>query len=295
MEKINKVETKVEVVEEVLNKELDKSTSSFSNNKEVLQVKQEQNNNYTLVNTNTNNTHLDNLRREAEVLQVSYQMAEQLVKSNMCPFKNVNDVTLIVAAGNSLGFNTITALSNMIVINGKVGLNVALQKAKLLSNGIIFKRILNYEPLYRVLRVRKDAEGKIITITEKSKDGKDIAVIFGLKTIKDKLEENERLLDTQIVDYITTYEFNRIINGKEIRIESSFTRGEAINAGLIGSGKDNWDKYERAMISARAFGVGGREIAQDILWGVYSIGELLNPNSSITYTINENEEEAFQV
>lgn len=74
------------------------------------------------------------------------------------------------------------------------------------------------------------------------------------------------------IDYITEYEFSRIINGKVIKARSKFTYKEAITAGLFE--KDTYTKYARILIGHRAFTYGARDIASDVIFGCYETTEL---------------------
>lgn len=73
----------------------------------------------------------------------------------------------------------------------------------------------------------------------------------------------------QPIDYITEYKFKRARSiGNEIHIQectSHFSYQEAQQAGFFT--KDTYQKYARIMISHRAFTLGARDIASDILMG----------------------------
>ena len=74
------------------------------------------------------------------------------------------------------------------------------------------------------------------------------------------------------VDYITEYRFERVVNGKTITATSRFTYSDAVQADMFE--KDNYKKYPRVLISHRAFTLGARDIASDILMGVMETTEL---------------------
>jgi hypothetical protein len=71
------------------------------------------------------------------------------------------------------------------------------------------------------------------------------------------------------VDYVTEYKFTRyhIINNKTVEVNaiSHFSYSEALSAGFFE--KDTYKKYARIMIGHRAFTLGARDIASDILMG----------------------------
>ena len=83
-------------------------------------------------------------------------------------------------------------------------------------------------------------------------------------------------IPAQPIDYVTEYEFKRyrMINGKEREITaiSHYSFSEAQNAELFS--KDTYKKYARIMIGHRAFVLGARDIANDVLMGCMETTEL---------------------
>lgn len=76
----------------------------------------------------------------------------------------------------------------------------------------------------------------------------------------------------QPVDYITKYEFTRIINGNTVTAIGEFTYSEAQTAKLFE--KDTYAKYPKILISHRAFSYGARDIASDVIMGCMETTEL---------------------
>lgn len=76
----------------------------------------------------------------------------------------------------------------------------------------------------------------------------------------------------QPVDYITKYEFTRIINGNTITAIGEFTYSDAQTAKLFE--KDTYAKYPKILISHRAFTYGARDIASDVIMGCMETTEL---------------------
>ena len=96
------------------------------------------------------------------------------------------------------------------------------------------------------------------------------------------------------VDYMTEYKFTRhkIIYGKHIEMTcvSHFSYTEAVTAEFFT--KDTYKKYPRIMIGHRAFTLGARDIASDVLMGVLEETEnALIQGEPIDYTLNEDEYE----
>ena len=79
-------------------------------------------------------------------------------------------------------------------------------------------------------------------------------------------------IPAQPVNYIAKYEFRRIINNKYITAIGKFTFREAQQAEMFE--KDTYKKYPSIMIKHRAFTLGARDIASDVLFGVMETKEL---------------------
>lgn len=76
----------------------------------------------------------------------------------------------------------------------------------------------------------------------------------------------------QPVDYITKYEFTRIVNGNTVTAIGEFSYSEAQTAKLFE--KDTYAKYPKILISHRAFTYGARDIASDVIMGCMETTEL---------------------
>ena len=74
------------------------------------------------------------------------------------------------------------------------------------------------------------------------------------------------------VDYITEYELTRKVNGKDMSVISRFSYSDAVQADMFE--KDTYKKYPRILIGHRAFTLGARDIASDVLMGVMETTEL---------------------
>ena len=93
------------------------------------------------------------------------------------------------------------------------------------------------------------------------------------------------------IDYVTEYKFTRYkqIFGKvvETHATSHFSYTEAVTADFFT--KDTYKKYARIMIGHRAFTLGARDIASDVLMGVMEETESAIINGTIDQTISEAE------
>lgn len=228
-------------------------------------------------------------------LEQMKQLASVFVKGGLCPIKKEEDVIIAIITGNQLGLPYTTSINNIFPINGKPGMSAHLIRALLLQNGIVFNKDYDFEPMYQYYEGDLDANGKLVArkIEVAGKD-KPQPILRGVATL-DKIDETKYVAGRVEVDRVTQYTFTRMLkqaNGefKEIKVVSSFKMSEANTAGLLG--KDNWKNYPVRMCDARAFTAGAREIASDIIFGMYSINELAD-TYDIPYTITDTLEEAI--
>lgn len=208
-------------------------------------------------------------------------LAQDLIQSKLCRLKTVNDVVLAIITGKQYGFNFITSINNIYPINGTPTMSTHLIRAQLLKNKIMFEKVYDNAPIYQFYKaIEKD--GELVLVKE---DDKPVSLY---RDTLDKAPTTPYKKSAKPVDFITTYKFERMVlmpNG-EYRIqkaESSYTMGDAFKAEL--QDKDNWKKYQGRMLDSRAFNFGAREIADDILLGMYSLSELAEING-LKYTIS---------
>lgn len=204
-------------------------------------------------------------------------LADVLCKSSLSPLKKKEDVVMALMTGKELGLPFITSLSQIYPINNRPTLGVHIQKAILLKNGVIFNKTEDSIELY--LFVKKGTDGKPVM------NGNKPVVLCTGKPIEEQPKDSLK----SVVGFRTTYKFERELkqpsgNYKTITAYGSFSTIEAQTAELLD--KDVWKKYYKRMLDARAFTNGAREIADDLLLGMYSPNEL-----SSDFYINENGEE----
>lgn len=195
-------------------------------------------------------------------------LGEVLCKSALVPLKKPEDVVVALMTGKELGLPFVTSVSQIYPINGRPTLGVHIQKAILLKNGITFEKTEDAVEIYEFV--------KII-------DNKPIKLSEGILTAQP--EESKR----KLIGFRTTYKFNRELKRpsgkfKEIIAYGTFSTMEAAVADLLD--KDVWKKYYKRMLDARAFTIGAKEIADDLLLGISSPNELSNN----FYINNEGEE-----
>lgn len=217
----------------------------------------------------------------ANALDAMKSIAQQVLRSNLCPLKTEGDVILAIITGQQYGFSIPTSISSIYPINGRPTLSVHLQRGLLQKAGIIWEKIYNFEPIYQFFGAKENA------------DGSKTPVLLGSGT-KAELPEKS-VIGQSTGDYITKYRFSRDVkrpNGswREQIVESEYRISEATAAGLFEKAGDTWAKYPKRMLDARAFTIGAKEIGADILQGVYSISELAEV-FKFQYSVSENFEE----
>jgi hypothetical protein len=229
--------------------------------------------------TSNSNSQFAVVQDTANALDAMKSIAQQVLRSNLCPLKTEGDVILAIITGQQYGFSIPTSIASIYPINGRPTLSVHLQRGLLQKAGIIWEKIYNFEPIYQYFQAKENP------------DGSKTPVLVGSGT-KAELPERTALGQTT-GDFITKYKFSRDVkrpNGswREQTVESEYRISEATAAGLFS--KDTWNLYPKRMLDARAFTIGAKEIGADILQGVYSISELAEV-FKFQYKVSENLEE----
>ena len=239
---------------------------------------------------------------------------KKIMSSDKGGIKSVNEGLAILMRAQDLQLPFSTCIEHIHVINGKTGVDIHIVKALLLRAGVTWKCTKDYAPQYKytdgsniyddnslpdyVVRCRtyKEAEAKttedIVGIyplryyqdlkgnvyTEMQISDKCVKALNAVQAINIAKEGKFPVIRIQAVpsDYITEYLFTRYIpvNGemKEMTAKSRFSYTDATIADLFT--KDTYKKYARTLIGHRAFTLGARDIASDILFGVMEAGEL---------------------
>lgn len=227
------------------------------------------------------------------------EIIKTLSNAKNLKIENHADALALCIKAKELDLPMSTALDHCFIVNGKVGIDVHIAKAKLLSSNIIsWEKTESYKPLKnytdgRVIYDEDDLPENFI-IVSKIKDNEQV--------IKEHIANNKYPVAVLIkdgkpviTDYRTTYRFVRIrkmIDGSFSKLieTSSFSVQDAISAGLISDGtsaSSPWIKYRKAMLDHRAFMNGARAIADDLLLGIYSVAELLDSEGKSNYRMNE--------
>ena len=228
--------------------------------------------------------------------------------------KSVADGLSILARAQDLQLPFTTCIEHIHVINGKTGIDVHIIKSLLSRAGVVWKCTKDYTPQYQYTdgntiyletqlpdycvkcRTAKEAvdatkddtvgvypvqwftdlKGNVYNEFQVSeKCVKAINKAHALKLANEGKFPVIRI-PAQPIDYVTEYEFTRYrnINGKERvqTVTSHYSYSEAQSADLFS--KDTYKKYARIMIGHRAFVLGARDIANDLLMGCMETTEL---------------------
>ena len=239
---------------------------------------------------------------------------KKFMSSEKGGIKSVADGLSILARAQDLQLPFTTCIEHIHVINGKTGIDVHIIKSLLSRAGVVWKCTKDYTPQYQYTdgntiyletqlpdycvkcRTAKEAvdvtkddtvgiypvqwftdlKGNVYNEFQVSeKCVKAINKAHALKLASEGKFPVIRI-PAQPIDYVTEYEFKRyrMINGKEREITaiSHYSFSEAQNAELFS--KDTYKKYARIMIGHRAFVLGARDIANDVLMGCMETTEL---------------------
>lgn len=216
----------------------------------------------TLTQTELNTLDYSDFSTPARMLA----LGKVLVKSKLVSGKKEEDVVVSLMAGKELGLPFVVSLSQIYAIDGKPSLGVHIIKGLILKHKILFKKLEDAAPIYTFVEV--DKEGTVI------KDNKGVPIMSN-GTLEMQPPSTKK--SNTPIGYQTTYEFTREVkmpSGKyrEQTAKGSYSTIEANEAGLLE--RPNWTKYWRRMLDARAFSIGAREIADDIINGMCTPDEL---------------------
>lgn len=277
MQQESKIDQEGKTDEVNINKDIMETEEEVREEPQIMYEIQPHNNTTSLTPNSQNQFSV--VQDTANALDAMKSIAQQVLKSNLCPLKTEGDVILAIITGQQYGFSIPTSIASIYPINGRPTLSVHLQRGLLIKAGIMFEKVYNFEPIYQYVGATIDDAGN------------KKPVLMGSGT---KAEQPEKtVLGQPTGDYITKYRFFRDIKRagggfRELIVESEYRLSEAHIAGL--ADKDVWLKFPKRMLDARAFTIGAKEIGADILQGVYSISELAEV-FNYKYQISEGLEE----
>jgi len=247
-------------------------------------------------------------------LAAAESFLKRMMTTNKGGIKDVNEGLAILMRAQDLQLPFSSCIEHIHVISGKTGVDVHIIRSLLSRAGVTWECTKDYTPQYQYTdgntiyletqlpqycvkcRTAKEAEEKT--------DGETIGVypvrwyqdlkgnIYNEFQINDKcviaLNKQQALklaaeskfpvlrVPAVPVDFVTEYKFTRrnIILGEKVVTTATgrFSYSEAQQAELLS--KDTYIKYARIMIGNRAFTLGARDIADDVLMGVMETSEL---------------------
>lgn len=247
-------------------------------------------------------------------LAAAESFLKRMMTTDKGGIKNVNEGLAILMRAQDLQLPFSSCIEHVHVINNRTGVDIHIIRSLLSRAGVTWECTKDYAPQYQYTdgntiyletqlpdycvkcRTAKEAE-------EKS-DGDTIGVypvrwyadlkgnVYNEFEISSKcikaINKNQALKIAQEgnfpviripaipIDFVSEYKFTRrqVVCGEKVitHCTGHFSYSEAKQAELLD--KDNYKKYTRLMVSVRAFTLGAREIADDILMGVMETSEL---------------------
>ena len=239
---------------------------------------------------------------------------KKIITSEKSGIKSVTDGLAVLMRAQDLQLPFSSCIEHIHVIQGKTGVDIHIIKSLLSRAGVVWECTKDYTPQYQYTdgntiyletqlpsycvkcATKKEAEGKTTDDTVGVYPVKwyvdlknnlynefqvsDKCVIGINKQHAAKLAQEGKFpiirVAAQPIDYVTEYRFTRykMINGKEriTTATSRFSYSEANTAELFT--KDTYRKYARILIGHRAFTLGARDIASDVIMGVCETTEL---------------------
>lgn len=249
---------------------------------------------------------------------------KRMMGSSKSGIKSVADGIAVLSRAQDLQLPFSSCIEHIHVISGKTGIDVHIIKALLSRAGVIWEKVKDYTPLYNYTdgdNIYPESLlplGTVKCISAKQAEERTNDDVIGVYPVRYYADLNNQIysqfqindkcvvclnrpqalaiakkgefpiirIAPQPYDYIVEYKFTRtnVINGREVTRSciSKFTYSEAVKAGFFE--KDNYVKYGRIMIDHRAFTLGARDIASDLLMGCQELTELKQSNG---YSISE--------
>lgn len=219
-------------------------------------------------------------------IEQAQEYAQIIFQSNLAPdhFDSPKDAAVAIMYGKELGIAPITALMNMYVHNGRVGLGIHLYTAKLIQNNIVYSILEDYIPIYSYLT----KDGRRFDDKEYTENRSDFQIVTA-KTLESDYEKDKIHVIRSLIDYRTTIEFVRImlVLGEKVKmqIKMSVTLSEYKQMGVVKE-TGSWAKQPRTMLRSRCLTVGARLIAPDKFSSVYSESEIFDMQG-VNYKVSE--------
>lgn len=247
-------------------------------------------------------------------LAAAENFLKRMMTTDKGGIKSVNEGLAIMMRAQDLQLPFSGCIEHVHVINGKTGIDVHIIRSLLSRAGVTWDCTKDYTPQYQYTdgntiyletqlpdycvkcRTTKEAEektdGETIGVypvrwyqdlkgniyNEFEVSNKCVIAINKQQALKFAQEGKYPVVRVPAIpiDYVTEYTFTRrkMILGEKVitHAKGHFSFTEAQTAEMFN--KDTYKKYARVMIGIRAFTLGAREIADDVLMGVMETSEL---------------------
>ena len=247
-------------------------------------------------------------------LAAAESFLKRMITTDKGGIKNVNEGLAILMRAQDLQLPFSSCIEHIHVIQNKTGVDIHIIRSLLSRAGVTWECTKDYAPQYQYTdgntiyletqlpdycvkcRTAKEAEEKSDGDTigvypvrwyadlkgnvynEFQISDKCVIAINKVQAIKFAQEGKFPIIRVPAVpiDFVSEYKFTRrqVVCGEKVITHciGHFSYSEAKQAELLD--KDNYKKYTRLMISVRAFTLGAREIADDVLMGVMETSEL---------------------
>lgn len=254
-----------------------------------------------------------NLFNATELAQAE-SFLKRMISTDKGGIKNVNEGLAILMRAKDLNLPFSTCIEHIHVINGKTGLDVHIIRSLLSRAGVTWECTKDYAPQYNYTdgntiyletqlpeycvkcKSIEEAEAKSVNglvgvyplayyqgldgniFNEFQVNDKCVKCINKIQAMKVAKENKYPILRIPAIpiDYVTEYKFTRrkLIYGEVVTTTAigKYSYKDAESAELLN--KDNYKKHPRIMVGIRAFTLGAREIADDIIMGCMETTEL---------------------
>lgn len=254
-----------------------------------------------------------NLFNATELAQAE-SFLKRMISTDKGGIKNVNEGLAILMRAKDLNLPFSTCIEHIHVINGKTGLDVHIIRSLLSRAGVTWECTKDYAPQYQYTdgntiyletqlpeycvkcKSIEEAETKSVNglvgvyplayyqgldgniFNEFQINDKCVKCINKIQAMNVAKEGKYSILRIPAIpiDYVTEYKFTRYkqILGEKVVTTAigRYSYKDAESAELLN--KDNYKKHPRVMVGIRAFTLGAREIADDIIMGCMETTEL---------------------
>ena len=254
-----------------------------------------------------------NLFNATELAQAE-SFLKRMISTDKGGIKNVNEGLAILMRAKDLNLPFSTCIEHIHVINGKTGLDVHIIRSLLSRAGVTWECTKDYAPQYQYTdgntiyletqlpeycvkcKSIEEAETKSVNglvgvyplayyqgldgniFNEFQINDKCVKCINKIQAMNVAKEGKYPILRIPAIpiDYVTEYKFTRYkqILGEKVVTTAigRYSYKDAESAELLN--KDNYKKHPRVMVGIRAFTLGAREIADDIIMGCMETTEL---------------------